>query len=554
MPMQTQTNWDELTLGEALARSAQRFPQRLAIVDGDQRISFAQLDRRATALALGLRAQGIGRGDQVALWMTNCASWVLCWIACARIGAVLVPINTRYKIDEVEYILKQSDARALILMDRYWDIEFLQMARQIVPELDAATPGALRSARLPELRSVIVWKDISAPGTAHLESVVRAGEALMDKGEQLPPAHPGDAIIIVYTSGTTGHPKGAMHKHIVLRNVANVARVMHVEPGDVVLGHMPFYHVAGAITEVGLCLLLGCTLVPMPHWVADEALDIIERERVNIFGGIPTHFVDCIDAIRRRRRDTSSLKSAWIGGAPVTPDVALAAKEELQLEALQAVYGMTETTASTVFSEFDAPLEVLCENKGRPIGEFEVKVCNAETGATLPTGQTGEVWVRGHLVMMGYYKNPKATAEVITRDGWFRTGDLGVFDEQGYLKITGRLKDMFIVGGSNAYPAEIERILQSHPQVKQAVVVGAPDRRLGEVGVAFIQLHEGAPPDAAALTAFCRQRMADYKVPRRIVFTDEFPRTSTGKIQRFVLAEQARAAVVASKTLEASAT
>ena len=197
MQMQTQSNWDELTLGEALARSAQRFPQRLAIIDGDQRISFAQLDRRATALALGLRAQGIGRGDQVALWMTNCAAWVLCWIACARIGAVLVPINTRYKIDEVEYILKQSDARALILMDRYWDIEFLQMARQIVPELDGATPGALRSARLPELRSVIVWKDISAPGTTSLDSVVRAGEALMDKGEQLPPAHPGDAIIIV---------------------------------------------------------------------------------------------------------------------------------------------------------------------------------------------------------------------------------------------------------------------------------------------------------------------------------------------------------------------
>ena len=520
-------NWEQLTLGAALSQSAARHPGRLAIVDGAERISFAELDRRADALAHGLREQGIGRGDQVAVWLTNCASWVVCWVACARIGAVVVPINTRYKSDEVSYILRQSDARALILMDRYWDIDFLKMAREMLPSL-------------PQLRTVIVWKDVKEPGTLSLDDVMARGEVLRAAGATLPPADPADPIIIVYTSGTTGHPKGAMHNHIILRNVANVARVMHVEPGDVVLGHMPFYHVAGAITEVGLCMLIGCTLVPLPHWIVDEALDVIEREKVNIFGGIPTHFVDCIDAIRRRPRDTSSLKSAWIGGAPVTPDVALAAKKELKLQALQAVYGMTETTASTTFSEFDAPLEILCDNKGRPIGEFEVKVCDALTGKPRPVGETGEVWVRGHLVMMGYYKNPEATAEVMTPDGWFRTGDLGVFDAQGYLKITGRLKEMFIVGGSNAYPAEIERMLQSHPKVKQAVVVGVPDRRLGEVGMAFVQLHEGHVPDAAELTAYCRERMADYKVPRHVRFVDEFPRTPTGKIQRFILSGQAR--------------
>ena len=532
-------DWDHLTLGEALRRSARHRPDTVAIADGETRIGYADLDQRADALAHGLLDLGIGRGDHVAVWLTNCAEWVACWVACARIGAVVVPINTRFKTDEVHYILRQSDARALVMMDRYWNIDFLAMARRMLPQLDGAEPGRIDCPQLPALRSVIVWRDVQAPGTLSLDALAARGQRRRARGEPLAQAVPTDAVVIVYTSGTTGHPKGAMHSHILLRNAANVARCMHVEPDDVVLGHMPFYHVAGCIATVAMCLLVGCTLVPMAHWVADEALDVIERERVTIFGGIPTHFVDCLDAIRQRPRDTSCLKSAWIGGAPVTPDVALAAKQELHIEGLLAVYGMTETTASTSFSEFDAPLEILCDNKGRAIGEFELSIRDT-AGRPLPQGETGELWVRGHLVMMGYYKNPEATAEVMTPDGWFRTGDLGHFDAAGYLKITGRLKDMFIVGGSNAYPAEIERMLQSHPQVKQAVVVGVPDRRLGEVGMAFVQLHHPDALHADDLIAFCRQHMADYKVPRHIRFVDDFPRTSTGKIQRFVLASQGR--------------
>ncbi|RZL60528.1 MAG: hypothetical protein EOP81_20055, partial [Variovorax sp.] len=437
-------NWETLTLGGALAGSAARYPDQVAIIDGQERITFAELDHRADALAHGLRDTGVQRGDRVAVWLTNCASWVACWVACSRIGAIVVPINTRFKTEEVHYILRHSDARALIMMDRFWNIDFLKMAREMVPVLDSAKPGEIDCSELPELRSVIVWKDLGIPGTFNLDQLTERGAARMRDGATLPPAHPQDAIIIVYTSGTTGHPKGAMHSHIILRNVANISRWMHIEAGDVILGHMPFYHVAGAFTAVSAALLSGSALVTLPHWVVDEALEVIEREQVTIFGGIPTHFVDCLDSIRRTPRDTSRLKSAWIGGAPVTPDVALASKTELQIDGLLAVYGMTETTGATSFSEFDAPLEILCDNKGKPIGEFEVKVCNAENGAQMPAGQTGEVWVRGHLVMMGYYRNPQATAEVMTPDGWFRTGDLGVFDEAGYLKITGRLKDMFI--------------------------------------------------------------------------------------------------------------
>ena len=532
-------DWDTLTIGEALRRTASRFPKRIALVGANQRISFDELDRAADELAHGLRALDVGRGDQVALWITNSPEWVICWMACARLGAVLVTVNTRYKPDEIEYILRQSDARVLIAMDRFWDIDFAGMIRDLVPELPDSKPGALICPRLPALRAVVMWGAVDEPGTTHLQALRAEGTRRIAAGQTLPPADAADPVIIVYTSGTTGHPKGAMHGHIVLRNAANVARVMNIVPGDVILGHMPLYHVAGAFTACIPAILLGCTLVTLAHWIPDEALETIERERVTIFGGIPTHFIDCLDSIRRIPRDVSCLKSAWIGGAPVTPDVAMASLTELGLQSLQAVYGMTETTAATVFSEADAPLEILCDNKGRPIGEFEVAVCDPASGAPLPVGEVGEVRVRGHLVMQGYYKNPQATAEVITPDGWFRTGDLGTFDAAGYLKITGRLKEMFIVGGSNAYPAEIERVLQGMAQIRQAVVVGVPDRRLGEVGCAFVQLHEGETLTRDELVRHCKAVMADYKVPRHVRFVDDFPRTTTGKIQRFVLQKQA---------------
>jgi len=531
-------DWDRLTLGDVLRDHASARPDHIAIVDGETRLSYARLDRWVDELAHGMRAIGLGRGDQVALWMINSSEWIACWIACSRIGVTLVPLNTRYKLEEVAYILRQSDAKALIMLDRYWAIDFLEMLRGILPELGTATPGQLHSAHLPQLRSVVLWKDIPAPGTFCLEDIAQRGVASMKLGNSLPPPDPADPIIIVYTSGTTGHPKGAMHNHIVLRNCANIARWMHTVPEDVVLGHMPFYHVAGAFAGIGQALLTGCTLVTLPHWVPDEALDVIEREKVTIFGGIPTHFIDCLDAIRRKPRKVR-MKSAWIGGAPVTPDVALASFRELGLQALQAVYGMTETTSMTTLSEFDAPLEVLCDNKGKPVGEFEVKVCDPANGQARPVGVNGEVWVRGHLVMMGYYQDPQGTAQVMTTDGWFRTGDLGVFDEQGYLKITGRLKEMFIVGGSNTYPAEIERILQTNPKIKQAIVIGVPDSRLGEVGFAFVELHEGKGATAEEIIAFCKDKMADYKVPRHVQVVSEFQRTSTGKIQRFVLADAA---------------
>lgn len=521
--------WTPQTMGDALAAAAKTAPDRDFIVEADgacRRMTFAEVDRTVDDLAAGLLGLGLARGDNLAIWMTNTPDWLLLWLAAARIGVAVAPINTRYKQDEAEFILRQSQAKALACMDRYWDIDYLAMI------------GGMDQG-LPALDRVIVWGAAAPAGMRALDDVIASG-ARDRSGLATAKADvtPDDRLIIVYTSGTTGQPKGAVHSHVTLRNAENFCRWLHIEPGDVILGHMPFYHVAGAIGAVETALLRAGTLVTMAQWDPGAALRAIAGERVNIFGGIPTHFIDLIEQKRHDPVDTNCLKSAWIGGADVSPTVAEAAYEVLGLDALMAVYGMTETSACTTLARFEDPLEVTCDNRGLPVGEFEVRVVDLETREALATGEEGEVCVRGHIVMLEYFDNPEATAAAFDPGGWFKTGDLGRFDADGYLKITGRAKEMFIVGGSNAYPAEIERVLQANDAVKQAVVVGAPHPRLGEVCHAFVELEAGVTADAGGLIQWCKPRLADYKVPRAIDFVDDFPRTSTGKIQRFVLQER----------------
>jgi fatty-acyl-CoA synthase len=528
------------TLGGLLRSAAARLPDRCFVVDGERRLTFAETDRQVDTLASALLARGVGHGDPVALWLPNSAEWLLVALATFRIGAVLVPLNTRYKPTEAEQVLRASRAKVLVLTDHRWNVDYYGAACDIIPELGGSSPGGLTSQKLPHLQHVVAAAAANRlPGTTALEDLLREpvdADAVRAAEQSV---RTDDTTLVVYTSGTTGSPKGAMHSHVLIRNCRNIAREMHIEDGDRVLGHMPLYHIAGFCTAFVPSLLQGCTYFSVAHWDPDSVAALIEAERVTVFGGIPTHFIDLADSLTRTPRDTSCLKSAWIGGASVTPVVAARAKQVLQLDALIAVYGMTETTSTTVMSKFEDPIELVCENKGLPVGEFEVAVVDPETGRPRPTGQPGEVRVRGHIVTQGYYHAPEATASAITEDGWFKTGDLGVFDERGYLKIVGRLKDMFIVGGTNAYPAEIEKQLEGLPGVRQAVVVGVPHERLGEVGYAFVQPTDGTAPSADELLAACRTQLADYKVPRYVEFVETFPMTSTGKLERHRLAAEA---------------
>ncbi len=530
----TRFPYSPTTIHALLDRTADAHGDRDAIVFDDVRLTWAQTRDRARGVARGLLAAGVRPGDHVAVWVPNHPEWVLLWFACSMVGAVVVPINTRYKPDEVGYILRQSDARLLFCVPAFAGIDYLALLERL-PEL-------------PALRETVVigraWDGFVAAG-----AVVSDAELDVVAGER----READPTIIVYTSGTTGHPKGAVHTHRILRNEHSITEALDHDADSRVMNHMPFFHVAGGFTGILPPLITGGAMILMDRWDATRAFELIERERVTVFSGIPTHFIDMLGHPERERYDVSSLRSGWIGGANNPPEVIDGAIATLGMEGLLPVYGMTETTSITCIPRLGDPLELIKAGKGFPVSDVEVKVVDVETGAELDAGAEGEVCQRGHLLMEGYYEDPEATAAVIDADGWFHTGDLGVLDEDGYLTITGRKSDMFIVGGSNAYPAEIESVLTAHPAITQAYVVGAPHPRLGEVGHAFVELAPGASLDADGVIAFARERLADYKVPRTVEFVDGWPLTATGKVQRFVLREQAAGHDGAGASAEAAA-
>lgn len=508
------------TIHAVLDGTAAEHPDAESLVFEGRRRSWSQTRDEARALAKGLLAADVRPGDHVAVWIPNQPEWVLLWFACSMVGAVVVPINTRYKPAEVGYIVRQSDSRVLFLVPSFVGIDYLAMLDELPPVE----------------RTVVVGRDWDA--------FIAAGADVSDAELDRVAAErtEADPTIVVYTSGTTGHPKGAVHTHRILRNEHSIAEALDHDEHSRVMNHLPFFHVGGGFTGILPPLITGGAMIVMDRWDPTRAYELIEQEGVTVFSGIPTHFIDMLNHPERARYDVSTLRTGWIGGANNPPEVIRGAIEQLGMEGLLPVYGMTETTSITCIPRLTDPLELICAGKGFPVSDIEVKLVDIDidTGEELGPGTEGEVCQRGHHLMEGYYEDPEATAAAIDDDGWFHTGDLGVLDEDGYLSITGRRGDMFIVGGSNAYPAEIESALSDLPEVVQAYVVGVPHPRLGEVGHAFVQVRDGVSVSAEDVISFCRRRLADYKVPRHVTFVTAWPRTATGKIQRFKLREQAK--------------
>lgn len=531
------------TIGSLLRQTAQKYPDTLFFIDKERRVDFASFDRQVDQLAAGLLRLGVGRGDHVAIWLPNCFEWALTFCAAARIGAVTVPVNTRYKAEEARYVIEQADAKVLVMLHRMWRTDYYEMLVSLAPELPQGNTQALELAAFPRLRSVVMIGDDAPAGTIAFGALLEDDVTPVTAAEQA--VSPADMLLICFTSGTTGKPKGVMHNHGVIRQSTKVGLAMGVEPGGRFLGHMPFYHSAGLFMALIPALSIGAGIVPMVQWDPSEALRLISQEKVTGFGAVPTHFYDLVALPELATTDTSSLKAAWIGGSAVMRETFDRIMRALRLERLLSTYGMTENTISTSFNAWHDPAEICCQNKAPILSDCEVKIVNPETFETMPPGQDGEVWCRGDTVMMGYYKDPKATWQAITEDGWLRSGDIGNLDGNGYLTITGRLKEMLKVGGTNTSPIEIEQHLAAHPAIKSSAVVGAPDERLGQVAYAFIERNEGSALSAEEVIAFCKQRMADYKVPRFVKFVDELPRTPTGKIQRGLLAKQAEQEVTA---------
>ena len=533
-----------VTLGEALRRSARRYPGLEFIQSDEGPWTFAAFDEATDRLASAFLDRGIASGDHVAVWLGNSPEWALTLCACARIGAVLVPINTRYTASEAHYILAHSDAKLLVLCRRLWGKDFLAMLDEVAPAAAPEQTAWVSRPSLPHLRTLVFAGNDAPSGSLRFHDLLTASLS-PDLARVAGGVVAAQPMLICYTSGTTGKPKGAMHNHVVIKQATRVGLRCGLGPGGRVLGHMPLYHVAGLYMGLVPALTLGACFVVMPQWDAGQALELIERERISMFGGIPTHFVDLVEHPSVASRDLTSLQIAWIGGSPVMRATYDHFRTTLGLTHLLSTYGMTENTISTTFNRPSDPPAVCCENRAPLLGECELRVVDPATGEPLPAGSVGEVWCRGETVMMGYYKNPQATAEAITGDGWLRTGDLGRLDGDGYLALTGRLKEMYKSGGTNVYPAEVEQQLTRLPGVRLAAVVAVPDARMGEVGFAFIEPSAPGAVDETELRALCKRNLAQYKIPRHFAILAEIPRTSTGKLAKADLAAMARTMVSA---------
>ncbi len=524
------------TLGQMLDEAAARDPSQEAIVFRDERVSYGQLKTRADAFALGLAALGLEPGDHVVLWMPNRVEWNVAHLGIAKAGCVTVTCNSRYKAFEVEYVLRQSDAKALILADRFdaAGVDYLDLLREICPHLHPST-RALSSPRLPALQHVIVlgarvpagcrsWSDV--------EELGRGSDPAMLDGIGVTPEDPA---AMLYTSGTTGEPKGCLLSHGNVYYKCRVYTALHEWTArDRYFVPVPYFHIFGCMGGTAANCLVGSTQVVMDVFDPAEAMRLIEAEGVTVFSGVPTMFITILGHPDFGRYDLRSLRTGSIGAAPVPVEIMrriLDGERGLGMDAL-VVYGLTEATGGTHWTRPGDPVEKRVSTVGLPTPEIEDRVVDPVTGVPLGPGEEGEVWVKGPTMMMGYYKNAAATAEKL-RDGWLHTGDMGIKDSEGYLKITGRLTDMIIVGGFNTYPAEIENFFLRHPKVLDVSIVGVPDPIMGEAVMAFVIAKAGETLTTDEIAAFARGKIANFKVPKYVEIVDSFPLTGSGKVQKF---------------------
>lgn len=537
-----------LTIGQALSEAASRNPNGEALVfpQAGFRCTFAEYDRLVDQVAAALIALGMRAGDHIAIWATNWPQWPILQLASARVGVVLVTVNPAYRPEELAYVLAQADVRALFLIDRFKTSDYFTMLAEACPELAESTPGELESESFPELRWVVSLPEHAAPGMISWEEMMRRGEEV-EPGELAARAlelSPEDPINLQFTSGTTGFPKGALLSHRnMLLNASHFAEGLRITQRDRVCVPVQFYHCFGCVIGTLVSLIAGAAmLVPTEYFNATAVLDCIEREHATVILGVPTMFIAELEDETFASRDLSSLRTGLMAGSPCPVEVMNRVIEDMGVKQIAIGYGLTEASPGVTLTGLDDPVAWRVETVGTPFPGVEVAIMDTD-GRRLPDGEQGELCVRGHNVMLGYYNMPEATAEAIDPDGWLHTGDVALRDENGRYRITGRIKDMIIRGGENVYPREIEELLHQHPDVVDVQVVGVPDARMGEEVCAWVKLQPGAEIDEEEIREFCRAHLAHYKVPRHVLFVEEFPQTVTGKVQKFRMREETMASL-----------
>ena len=545
-PSYTQGRQDKpllaMTIGQALDNTVARFAEREALVVRHQqlRYSWRELADSIDLHARALMALGLKTGDRLGIWAPNCAQWCIAQFATAKIGVILVNINPAYRTSELEYVLHQSACQWLICAGTFKTSDYHAMLGELLPELAHQAPGQLNGARLPDLRGLISLDD--APPGGFLPWAALAGMA-----EQVAPAEYqqrqqslqfDQPVNIQYTSGTTGFPKGATLSHYnILNNGYMVGESLGLTEHDRMVIPVPLYHCFGMVMGNLGCITHGTTMI-YPNDAFDPLLTLegVARERATVLYGVPTMFIALLDQPRRGDYDLSSLRTGIMAGATCPIEVMRRVIDQLHMGEVQIAYGMTETSPVSLQTGPDDELELRVTTVGRTQPQLESKIVD-EHGCIVPRGTIGELCTRGYSVMLGYWGNPAATSEAIDPAGWMHTGDLASMDEQGYVCIAGRNKDMIIRGGENIYPRELEEFFFTHPSVADVQVIGIPDERYGEEIVAWIKLHPGHSATDGELQAWCKSRIAHFKTPRHFRFVEEFPMTVTGKIQKFRMRE-----------------
>ena len=534
-----------ITVGGLLTQVAQQYPDDIAIKYNDRpyQRTWKEFDEETERVAKGLLAAGISKGDHVAIWATNVPEWIQLLFATAKIGAVLVTVNTAYKVFELEYLLRQSDCKALVMIDGYKDSDYVQIVNELCPTLKDCKPGSYNNPMLPFLKTIIYAGDRECPaGMLPWGQLEEMGKIIPQKmfDDITSNLDPHEIVNMQYTSGTTGFPKGVMLSHYnIVNNGKGIGDCMKFTHADRLCIPVPFFHCFGLVLAIMASLTHATSMVPVDYYSPAKVMKAVTEEQCTAVHGVPTMFIGMLEHPDFKKYDFSHLRTGIMAGSPCPIKVMRQVIDEMHMTEITITYGQTEASPACTMTTTDDSIERRVATVGRHMPFVETKIVDPETGETLPPNVAGEFCARGYNVMAGYYKMEEATKQAIDKDGWLHTGDLATVDENGYYKITGRIKDMIIRGGENIYPMEIEEFLYTHPMVQDVQVIGVPSEQYGEEVLACIILKEDARITEDEMKEYVKSHMARHKVPKYIRFMKAFPMTASGKIQKYKLREWA---------------
>ncbi|WFS62958.1 AMP-binding protein [Pseudodesulfovibrio thermohalotolerans] len=534
----------EITLGNLLKETADKYPDTEAVVyvDRDFRLTYAEFDELTDTIAKGLMGLGVQKGEKVAVWANNVPYWVALQFATAKIGAILLTVNTHYRSHELEYLLKHSETENLFIIGQYRDHDYLTSTYDLVPELRTQERGHLRTEKFPHLKRVFYLGHEKHRGMYSIPELQAMAAMVSDEqyAERQASLDPHDVVNMQYTSGTTGFPKGVQLTHYnIVNNGYWIGANQKFVTGDRLCLTVPLFHCFGCVLGVMAAVNHGVTMVILEDFVPLDVMGAIDQEKCTAVYGVPTMYIAILDHPLFERFDYSSLRTGIMAGSPCPVEVMKRVIAKMNMREITICYGLTEGSPVMSQTVVGDSLKHMTETVGRAMPEIEVRVVDPESNEECAPGVTGEVCCRGYNVMKGYYNNEKATRDAIDKDGWLHSGDLGVMDEDGYLSITGRLKDMIIRGGENIYPREIEEFLYLMDGVLDVQVAGVPSERLGEEVGAFVIRKDDADLEVEDVIDFCRGKISRYKIPKYVTFVDAYPMTASGKIQKYKLREMA---------------